>query len=68
MQRPTVSSVIIGARNEEQLRQNLNAASWNLTVEQVTKLDRASDTNLLYPYWHQRSAFRERIPSPVSEP
>ena len=40
LQRPTVSTVIIGARNEEQLRQNLASAGWNLTAEQIAKLDR----------------------------
>ena len=54
LQRPTVSSIIIGARNEEQLRQNLAAIGWNLTTEQVKKLDAASETSPAYPYWHQR--------------
>jgi aryl-alcohol dehydrogenase-like predicted oxidoreductase len=54
LQRPTVSSVIIGARTEEQLKQNLQAAGWNLTPEQVVKLDAASDVTPVYPYWHQR--------------
>src|SRR6202142_3650300 len=54
LQRPTVSTVIFGARNEEQLRQNLQAAGWNLTAEQVAKLDRASTVAPIYPYWHQR--------------
>src|SRR6201985_1259383 len=54
LQRPTVSTVIIGARNETQLRQNLAAASWNLTPAQVAKLDAASKTPAPYPYWHQR--------------
>jgi aryl-alcohol dehydrogenase-like predicted oxidoreductase len=54
LQRPTVSSVIIGARNEEQLRQNLAAAGWSLSAAQVKKLDEASATPLAYPYWHQR--------------
>src|ERR1700744_2537454 len=54
LQRPTVSTVIIGARNETQLRQNLAAAGWNLTPAQVAKLDAASKTNAPYPYWHQR--------------
>jgi aryl-alcohol dehydrogenase-like predicted oxidoreductase len=53
LQKPTISSVIIGARNEEQLRQNLQATGWNLTSEQVAKLDAASATTLPYPYWHQ---------------
>ena len=64
LQRPTVATVIIGARNEEQLRQNLGAAGWNLTTEQVAKLDAASKITLPYPYWHQRQ-FDERNPSPV---
>ena len=42
LQRPTVATVIIGARNEEQLRQNLGAVGWNLTAEQVARLDAAS--------------------------
>lgn len=56
LQRPTVASVIIGARNEEQLGQNLAAEGWKLTAAQVTKLDSASDQALIYPYWHQRAA------------
>ncbi len=63
LQRPTVSTVIIGARNEEQLRQNLGAVGWNLTPEQVAKLDAASATTIAYPYWHQRE-FVERDPAP----
>jgi aryl-alcohol dehydrogenase-like predicted oxidoreductase len=64
LQRPSVANVIIGARNEEQLRQNLGAVGWNLTAAQVAKLDAASATTLIYPYWHQRG-FPERNPSPV---
>jgi aryl-alcohol dehydrogenase-like predicted oxidoreductase len=64
LQRPTVANVIIGARNEEQLRQNLGAVGWTLTPEQVAKLDRASTVTLPYPYWHQRG-FTERNPAPV---
>jgi aryl-alcohol dehydrogenase-like predicted oxidoreductase len=63
LQRPTVASVIIGARTEEQLRQNLGAVGWNLTPDQVARLDAASATTLPYPYWHQRGF--ERNPSPV---
>ncbi len=66
LQRPTVSSVIIGARNEEQLRQNLAAAAFTLTPAQVARLDKASEPQLPYPYWHQQDAFRERNPSPVA--
>lgn len=54
LQRPTVSSIIIGARNEEQLKQNLEAVGWNLTTEQVQRLDAASEVPTIYPYWHQR--------------
>jgi aryl-alcohol dehydrogenase-like predicted oxidoreductase len=64
LQRPTVSSVIVGARNEEQLKQNLGAVGWNLTAEQVARLDKASETALPYPYWHQRG-FTERNPPAV---
>jgi len=64
LQRPTVSTVVIGARNEEQLKQNLGAVGWNLTKEQVAKLDAASDVTPVYPYWHQRG-FQERNPLPV---
>ncbi len=64
LQRPSVASVIIGARNETQLRQNLGAVDWNLSPAQVAKLDAASAAQLPYPYWHQRS-FAERNPPPV---
>ena len=64
LQRPTVSTVVIGARNEEQLRQNLGAVGWDLTPDQVARLDAASAVTLPYPYWHQRG-FAERNPAPV---
>jgi len=64
LQRPTVATVVIGARNEEQLRQNLGAVGWNLTAEQVAKLDAASAQRPAYPYWHQQG-FAERNPFPV---
>ncbi len=54
LRRPTVSSVIIGARNEEQLVQNIGAVGWVLTPEQVARLDAASDVTPAYPVWHQR--------------
>jgi aryl-alcohol dehydrogenase-like predicted oxidoreductase len=54
LRRPTVSSVIIGARNEEQLRQNLGAVGWQLSDEHVAKLDAVSEASPSYPYWHQR--------------
>jgi aryl-alcohol dehydrogenase-like predicted oxidoreductase len=65
LQRPTVSSVIIGARNEEQLRQNLGSVGWKLSAEQIAALDKASDREPIYPYWHQRKFFAGRNPPPV---
>jgi len=65
LQRPTVSSLVIGARNEEQLRQNLGAVGWTLTADQVARLDQASAEPKTYPYWHQ-SGFKERNPFPTS--
>ncbi|MGC1978842.1 MAG: aldo/keto reductase [Candidatus Sulfotelmatobacter sp.] len=64
LQRPSISTVIFGARNEEQLRQNLGAAGWNLSAAQVAKLDKASEVTPVYPYWHQRQ-FLERNPVAV---
>ncbi len=64
LQRPTVATVIIGARNEEQLRQNLAAEGWNLSVAQMAELDEASKVQPAYPYWHQRN-FPERNSPPV---
>jgi aryl-alcohol dehydrogenase-like predicted oxidoreductase len=64
LQRPTVATVVIGARNEAQLQQNLGAVGWNLSAEQVARLDAASATTKAYPYWHQ-SGFEERNPAPV---
>ena len=64
LQRPTVSTLIIGARNEQQLRDNIAAVGWNLTAEQVAKLDAATKRTPIYPYWHQRG-FKERNPFPV---
>ena len=64
LRRPTVSSVIVGARNEEQLKQNLGAVGWKLSAEQVAKLDKASEQPKTYPYWHQ-AQFAERNPLPV---
>lgn len=64
MQRPSVATIIIGARNEEQLRQNLGSVGWNLTPDQVARLDAASAVTRAYPYWHQKG-FVERNPAPV---
>ncbi|WP_437947228.1 aldo/keto reductase [Sorangium sp. So ce296] len=65
LQRPSVANVIIGARNEEQLRQNLGAVGWTLTPAQIARLDAASKTPLAYPYFHQ-TGFAERNPFPVA--
>lgn len=65
LERPTVATVIIGARNEEQLRQNLGAVGWSLTPAQIAQLDAASARTLAYPYWHQRF-FTERNPFPTA--
>jgi aryl-alcohol dehydrogenase-like predicted oxidoreductase len=62
--KPTIASVIIGARNEEQLRQNLGAVGWSLTPEQAAALDAASAVPVAYPYWHQRQAAADRNPLP----
>jgi aryl-alcohol dehydrogenase-like predicted oxidoreductase len=64
LSRPTVANIVIGARNEEQLRQNLDAAGWSLSAEQIGLLDDASQTTPIYPYWHQRQ-FDERNPKPT---
>jgi len=55
LRKPTIATVIIGARNEEQLIENIGAIGWALTAEQVTTLDTASDISPAYPVWHQRS-------------
>jgi len=65
LQRPTVASVIIGARDEGQLKENLGAVGWSLTAAQLAALDAASAVTLAYPYWHQRG-FTERNPPPVA--
>ncbi len=64
LQRPSVSTLIIGARDENQLRDNLGAVGWNLTAEQIAKLDQASAVPKIYPYWHQ-AGFSERNPFPT---
>ncbi len=63
LQRPTVSTVIVGARTEEQLNQNLGAVGWGLSPEQMKKLNEVSYLQPSYPYWHQQS-FPERNPFP----
>jgi len=65
LRKPTIASLIIGARDEKQLRDNLAAASFTLTPEQVAKLDEASAPQVAYPYWHQRQ-FQFLNPLPPS--
>ncbi|MDE1995220.1 MAG: aldo/keto reductase [Rhizobiaceae bacterium] len=66
LQRPTVSSVIIGARNEEQLRQNLGAVGWTLAAEQIAKLDAASARTAPYPHFpYRRQDGFARINPPI---
>jgi aryl-alcohol dehydrogenase-like predicted oxidoreductase len=62
LQRPTVATIIIGARNEQQLRDNLGSVGWNLTKDQIRKLDAASTVALIYPYWHQEKFDRNPLP------
>jgi aryl-alcohol dehydrogenase-like predicted oxidoreductase len=57
-----VTSVIVGARNEQQLRDNLAATSWDLSAEDVARLDEVSGRPLPYPYWHQHTYNTERLP------
>jgi len=65
LQRPSIATLIIGARNEEQLKQNIGAEGWKLAPEQISRLDAASTVPLTYPYWHQRSTFLQRNPAAV---
>jgi aryl-alcohol dehydrogenase-like predicted oxidoreductase len=68
LQRPTVSSVIIGARNEEQLRQNLGALGWTLTPDQMATLDAASSRTAPYPYfpYQRQEGFARLNPAVVA--
>jgi aryl-alcohol dehydrogenase-like predicted oxidoreductase len=64
LQRPSVATVIIGARDEAQLQQNLGSTGWALTASQLSQLDAASAQPKIYPYWHQ-AQFAERNPFPT---
>ena len=68
LQRPTVATVVIGARNEEQLRQNLGAVGWSLTSEQMAQLDAASARTAPYPYfpYQRQEGFARLNPSPIA--
>ncbi|MDH5822795.1 aldo/keto reductase [Luteimonas sp. RD2P54] len=69
LQRPTVSTVLVGARNEAQLRQNLGAAGWSLCSAHMARLDAASATMPPYPYYpYWNGQFAERNPPPVASP
>ena len=63
LNRPTVSSVVIGARTEAQLRENLGSVGWTLDAAQMAKLNTLSDRRPVYPYWHQRLNPRLVTPS-----
>jgi len=62
--RPTVANVVVGARNEDQLRANLGAIGWTLAPDQIARLDAVSRQHPPYPYWHQMD-FDERNPKPT---
>jgi len=64
LSRPSVCNVVIGARNAEQLQQNLGAVGWSLGQDQIDRLDAASRKTPPYPYWHQID-FAERNPKPT---
>ncbi len=59
--RPGVTSAIIGARTEDQLRMNLRASELTLTADERSRLDGVSQQRLLYPYWHQCQAAAARL-------
>lgn len=65
LQRPSVSTVIIGARDEPQLVENFGAIGWMLTPDQIARLDAVSAKQKTYPYWHQ-AGFAERNPFPTA--
>ncbi len=62
--RPTVSTLVMGARNEAQLKANLASVGWSLGPDQIARLDKVSERPKPYPYWHQDD-FRGRNPEPV---
>jgi aryl-alcohol dehydrogenase-like predicted oxidoreductase len=62
LHRPTVATIVIGARNEAQLKDNIGAVAFTLTPEQVKRLDEASARPKIYPYWHQQTTYSERNP------
>ena len=62
--RPTVSSVIVGARTDEQLADNLKAVDLQLSDHDLQRLEEVSRPNLIYPYWHQKAAGGGRFSAP----
>jgi aryl-alcohol dehydrogenase-like predicted oxidoreductase len=62
LRRPTVATIVVGARNEAQLKDNIGAAAFTLSPEQVKRLDEASARPKIYPYWHQQTTYSERNP------
>ena len=65
LSRPSISNIVIGARDETQLTQNLGAVGWTLTAEEIGRLDAVSQATPPYPYWHQKG-FDERNPKPTT--
>ena len=59
--RPTVSSIVVGARTDQQLADNLEAAELTLTAEEIDRLEEVSRPTLVYPYWHQRKTAANRL-------
>ena len=63
--RPSIANVVVGARDEDQLKQNLGALGWALSEPEIAQLDAASQQTPIYPYWHQKG-FDERNPKPTT--
>jgi diketogulonate reductase-like aldo/keto reductase len=59
-----VTSLIIGARNDDQLRDNLGAAELSLGADERAALDKVSAPHLVYPYWHQLATASDRLGAP----
>ena len=52
LQKPGITSVIIGARDEKQLVENIRTADWKLSDDEMKKLDGVSEPPRIYPYWY----------------
>lgn len=61
LQRPLVASVIIGGRNMSQFEDNLKAIDLKLSADEIVRLDKVSQPNLIYPYWHQSFTAKDRL-------